>query len=105
MDLLLIFVWLIAGIGFLIGIFSSAYYVYVRGANGFALISKIVFALIVYGLATPATGALAGFVLFIGAHSGGPVVNTRESLLGFGIVICYAQLDGSYAHLLLASCF
>ena len=67
MDLIIILFWFAVSVAILIGIISSSYYVHVRGVDDLTLVSKIVFALIVYGLLAFGTGSLAGFGVYVGA--------------------------------------
>lgn len=94
MDLIIILFWFAVSVAILIGIISSSYYVHVRGVDDLTLVSKIVFALIVYGLLAFGTGSLAGFVVYVGAQTvpRGSVLGTKEFLIGGAIVLIYAAI-------------
>ena len=92
MDIVLLLIWFLIAIGFLLSIISSSYYIYVCGAKGIDIFSKLLVALIAYGSLTAGTGFFAVITMFIRAHDRSPssILGITEVAVGSTLLLIYA---------------
>lgn len=89
MELIFMAVWFLVSVGFFLALIVTAYFVHVRGGEGWKILGKLMLSLVGYALLAGGSGFVMGLMLFIRAHSADSILGTREIIVGLVFVVLY----------------